>query len=949
MSAILTLLLLLSTLAHMLTWLPPAVAVGLAYGLVLLFPGWLLTRRLLPDSTLDPLERLGLAFPFSLALLILPASATLALHLNLSAFQWIFSGLMLVLVMLSRGQGSEIGDQRSGTWKARIRRFLASNLPFSPSPPLPLSPSPLLPFSPSPVSGLQSLLLLAALVAAALIASRGGLDGDQIAYLGFTRPVFDDQPLTGLDPLFGTGLPVPPRAALNPWGIIPAFLARLSGADLGDTLGRYLPALLVLSALASLYTLVKQLTRRQDLALFLTSFQVLFFLAAPFHRHGNLAYAFFRRIVSDKFMLLFVVLPVALALVHRALQNRRMNSASDTRRMNSASDTRRMNSASDTRRMNSASDTRRLNSASDTPNLLKQVDGDQSVSAPSRLRAFALNHLSPPRDLLLAALGSLPLIIHPIDTAFFAVAASTLAGLTWLVRPSWASLRRSLGVGAIVLALLIVPFLLRQQVAETRSAYLFPASFANLPLQQAPELVLPFVWQDALQMPGPQPSIVTPPPGAPNPFLLYRLWSQINGQGLLIFSPQSYMSHPDLLWDAGTLLALLLAPLALLRVRRSPLARFILATTVPFLLIAFTPWLAPLVGRVVTPWMLYRFTWPLPIALILGSALFFGLQSPVSRLRSPISRLLPSALLILLTLLSLPAIQGRMQTFAATLDVPRNLPASVVTALRQLPNDTVILSDYATNQVIPAAVSRRYVVAHRYTTTSEEFPAARQAEAIQRAQDVDAFTRARFVDGPLLDTLARYHTDLILLRDARTLAWQLRTLAASSPAAPDLQVTRLFAGDGFELYRVISPTAPSLVITGNTLLAEQRWAEAAATFRRALAAENSAIAWYGLGQALFALSDLDAARDALVQAAGLGTEIRDQRSETGYSEDENSPVSGLPFSPSPLLRSPVSPSPLLPFSPSPVSGLPFSPSPLLPFSPSPVSGLQSPIILANLA
>ncbi|MFZ1238056.1 MAG: DUF6077 domain-containing protein, partial [Anaerolineae bacterium] len=355
MSAILTLLLLLSTLAHMLTWLPPAVAVGLAYGLVLLFPGWLLTRRLLPDSTLDPLERLGLAFPFSLALLILPASATLALHLNLSAFQWIFSGLTLVLVMLSRGQGSEIGDQRSGTWKTRIRRFVVSNLPFSPSPPLPLSPSPLLPFSPSPVSGLQSLLLLAALVAAAIIASRGGLDGDQIAYLGFTRPVFDDQPLTGLDPLFGTGLPVPPRAALNPWGIIPAFLARLSGADLGDTLGRYLPALLVLSALASLYTLVKQLTRRQDLALFLTSFQVLFFLAAPFHRHGNLAYAFFRRIVSDKFMLLFVVLPVALALVHRALQNRRMNSASDTRRMNSASD---------------------------TPNLLKQVDGDQSVSAP---------------------------------------------------------------------------------------------------------------------------------------------------------------------------------------------------------------------------------------------------------------------------------------------------------------------------------------------------------------------------------------------------------------------------------------------------------------------------------------------------------------------------------------------------------------------------------------
>ncbi len=53
-------------------------------------------------------------------------------------------------------------------------------------------------------------------------------------------------------------------------------------------------------------------------------------------------------------------------------------------------------------------------------------------------------------------------------------------------------------------------------------------------------------------------------------------------------------------------------------------------------------------------------------------------------------------------------------------------------------------------------------------------------------------------------------------------------------SASDVQVTRLFAGDGFELYRVISPTTPSLVLTGNTLLGQQRWAEAADAFRQAL-------------------------------------------------------------------------------------------------------------------
>jgi tetratricopeptide (TPR) repeat protein len=833
-SAVLFLLLLLLALSHVLTRLPPAAAVSLAYGLVLLLPGWLLTRWLCADMPLDLLERVGLAFPLSLALLIVPASAVLALHLNLTAFQWAFSGLALLLGLLA------------------LRRSPISGLQ-------------------SPVSGLRSLtsnlplilLLFAALLSVAVIASRGGLDGDQIAYLGFARVVFEDRPLTGLDPLFGTGLSVPPRAALNPWGIIPAFLARVSGADLADALGRYLPAFLALSALASLYLLVRQLTRRRDLALFLTSFQVLFFLAAPFHRHGNLAYAFFRRIVSDKFMLLFVVLPVALALVQRALQARDSLPPRDASRHGVA---------------NLFRERFHLNLRSLLSSALPRGEGGKrgevSQTAPSRLR----RDLRLPTGLGLAALGSLPLIIHPIDTAFFAVAAGTLAGLAWLIRPSWAGLRRSLGVGAIILGLLIFPFLLRQQVEETRSAYLFPTSFANLPLQEAPELILPFVWQDALQMPGLQPPIVTPAPGAPNPFLLYRLWSQINGQGLLIFSPARYMSHPDLLWDAGTLLALLLAPLALLRVRRSPLARFILATTIPFLLIAFTPWLAPIVGRVVTPWMLYRFTWPLPLSLILGAALFYGLAGALKRVSSR-SKIVDSrfridyvlaALLIILILVSVPAIQGRMQTFAATLDVPRNLPASVETALRQLPDDAVILSDYETNQVIPATVSRRYVVAHRYTTTSEEFPAARQPEAIQRSQDVDAFTRARFVDGPLLDTLARYQTDLILLRDARELAWQLRTLATSSSAARlsspesalDLQVTRLFAGDGFELYRVISPTTPSLVLAGNTLLGQQRWTEAADAFRQALAQADSAIAQYGLGQALLQSADYAGAADA---------------------------------------------------------------------------------------
>ena len=78
------------------------------------------------------------------------------------------------------------------------------------------------------------------------------------------------------------------------------------------------------------------------------------------------------------------------------------------------------------------------------------------------------------------------------------------------------------------------------------------------------------------------------------------------------------MSHPDLLWDLGVILALCLTPFLLFWVRKDNLALYLFAITITYPLVNFNPLVAPLASRFITPWLLYRFSWPLPIASDFG-------------------------------------------------------------------------------------------------------------------------------------------------------------------------------------------------------------------------------------------------------------------------------------------------------------------------------------------
>lgn len=93
-----------------------------------------------------------------------------------------------------------------------------------------------------------------------------------------------------------------------------------------------------------------------------------------------------------------------------------------------------------------------------------------------------------------------------------------------------------------------------------------------------------------------------------------------------------YMAHPWLLSHPLVIASLAASLLLLPRFRRSLEAQWlVLSTWLPVILV-FNPITAVLVGRLVTPWRLYRLLWVVPVALVLAWALDAGLRALERRL-----------------------------------------------------------------------------------------------------------------------------------------------------------------------------------------------------------------------------------------------------------------------------------------------------------------------------
>jgi hypothetical protein len=103
---------------------------------------------------------------------------------------------------------------------------------------------------------------------------------------------------------------------------------------------------------------------------------------------------------------------------------------------------------------------------------------------------------------------------------------------------------------------------------------------------------------------------------------------------LLILSLEKgwYMAHPALLRHP-LMIAAVLATLCLLReFPRSLRAQFLVCSTLVPVLVVYNPLTASLLGRWITPWMVHRVVWAVPVALTLGYTLHRALAAVQCRL-----------------------------------------------------------------------------------------------------------------------------------------------------------------------------------------------------------------------------------------------------------------------------------------------------------------------------
>jgi len=331
---------------------------------------------------------------------------------------------------------------------------------------------------------------------------------------------------------------------------------------------------------------------------------------------------------------------------------------------------------------------------------------------------------------------------------------------------------------------------------------------------------------------------------------------------LWIFSAleNQYMAHPHLVAHPLTVLAILLTPLLIQYIRKSVAAQFLFSNMAVPLLVLYNPITAPLLGRLITPWLLWRVSWVLPVSLTVSFFLYKIIRRaqrsllPFSFLaRRPYFLQMIPVLAVVLVAISLPGhiADGlgflRERKEKAMSQSERDL---LVHLRERVAPDSVIMAESDINSHIPAFVSSARVLTFRYRAS----PLARE--------DVDRFYRTRLVNDSVLDILERWTARYVIVEREHELAFQFALL-------PSL-FTRLYQNAEYELYEVVPGSGPNHVVAGNTYLIQGEWDEAIAEYEKALALNpEDTLAYLGLGQVYQAQARREEAQAAYRQAIAV--------------------------------------------------------------------------------
>lgn len=784
----------LLVLAGVPAFLPTQPASWLTLLALLIAPGYLLGDIVTSRLRLDWLERLALAFPLGVVVLVVPGLVALLRHWTIDALVvgWIAASAGVVVLWLLR---------------VVVLRPLAGffdNLLT----PLATDDDAEDGWAIDEIAMLVALLLVFALLIPLLTLYK--IDGDAYAVSTFAADALAGRPLNATEPLFGTSLGPGVRMLFNqslPMAYLWSYLSGIDPITLTATASR---AMIALWALFAAYTLGKAAGDSRRLGLLVASVQLLIYLAAPFLRGDNVSLFFFERTSADKFMVPATMLPVVFAFALRFVR-----------------------------------------------------DGRREAWVTATFASAAIS------------------FIHPLIAAMCALALGAFGLVHLLVDlRNRVALRRSLAVWVLAALVMVVPLVqlaIAQDAAPLAPSY--PDNVEGWPLGERLVPVLPFVELPTLDLYGPAPELADLEPSdantTMNPFLMWRFDVNMDRRRLIMFDIDSYISDPNLLFEPPYLLALLLVPVLLWRIRSHVAAQFAVGTTLAVLFVMFNPIVTPLIGSLVMPWILWRFVWLLPYALIIALVVHWLLTDGFRAIVSRFSRNEPQhvynlslPLLIGVGFMLAPSIIRNVENLQGRVAAPYFYPApeGIFDRLEQETAGTdgvMVLADQEVSVSMPAYVANAHVLAHREPTTSEVFPANQQDVALRRLIDQHSFFESSYLTPEAVDMLRRYDVQYVVTASGSDMDTQLRLM----PAAFEW----LMDDHSYSLYRVHQVPAVTAGIEGNAALTARSWNEAEQYFTTALEqSPDDLIAAYGLARIAHIRGQFD---DALIRLQQINARV----------------------------------------------------------------------------
>ncbi|MFN8440870.1 MAG: tetratricopeptide repeat protein [Caldilineaceae bacterium] len=640
------------------------------------------------------------------------------------------------------------------------------------------------------------LLIVGGLALALPLLTLEKIDGDAYAVGSFTADALAGLPLNASEPLFGTQFGSGVRMAFNqslPLSYLWSYLSGIDGITMAAVASRSMMALWILLASYMLGKAVGDTQYREAqgrrFGLVVAAIQLLIYLAAPFLRDDNVSLFFFERTSADKFMVPTVMLPVAFALAIRYL-----------------------------------------------------AQGERRLWLITALICFAVS------------------TIHPLIAAMLALALCAFAGFHWLLHfRQQVAFQRLLAFGVLAFIAMALPLIqLTLSRGDEPLAPSFPVSLDGWPVGYRQIPALPYFYLPSLDVYGPLPDFsqlqASDADSVTNPFLIGRFAVNMARRRLILFDLQHYISDPNLLLEPPYLLALLCLPFLLSKIRQNLGAQFAVSTSLAILFVMFNPYVTPIIGSLVMPWILWRFVWLLPYALIFA-LIFFKIADNFYRLRQSRSgqqlltgtagRWLPSAMVLGLSLFSIPMIRSNWQTIQDRATVPAfyPTPGRIFGELnkRLATESATVLADQEVSVTLAAYVGNAHIVAHRAPTISEIFPANQQKAALQRLIDQARFFQGHYLSQEDIAILQRYDVRYLIVTSGSSLDLHLRL----SPQ----WFQWLLDDHSYTLYAVLQLPTQNDVIRGNDWANQRQWEQASAAYQQAFRRNpKDALALLGLAE-----------------------------------------------------------------------------------------------------